>query len=222
MADDAPTKVKTYIKKRGTSKLKRMRQRKVPGAEPMKLGEVVDAVAEDAVTILEPDLKELPDKLVGMEDDEAVLAAKNSWTSNEVRYKPEYARQARFMCKLGATDLDLAEWFGVSIRVIVRWRVVYPNFGKSLTVGKDEFDDRVERTLAMRAVGYTYDAEKIFCNEGDVTRVPYREHALPDVTACIFWLKNRRPDKWRERSGSGNNGSGGVINITITQEEAEL
>jgi hypothetical protein len=49
-------------------------------------------------------------------------------------------------------------------------------------------------SLYNRANGYSYDAEKIFCDKnGKVTRVPYREHVPPDVTACIFWLKNRDP-----------------------------
>jgi hypothetical protein len=43
------------------------------------------------------------------------------------------------------------------------------------------------------------DAEKIFCDKnGNVTKVPYREHVPPDVTACIFWLKNRKPADWRD------------------------
>ena len=51
----------------------------------------------------------------------------------------------------------------------------------------------------MRAVGYSYDAEKIFCDKnGKVTRVPYRDHVPPDVTAQIFWLKNRDPAYWRD------------------------
>jgi hypothetical protein len=66
-------------------------------------------------------------------------------------------------------------------------------------VGKEEADARVERSLYMRAVGYSYDAEKIFCDKnGKVTRVPYREHLPPDVTAQIFWLKNRDPAHWRD------------------------
>ena len=44
------------------------------------------------------------------------------------------------------------------------------------------------RALYSRAIGYSYDAEKIFCDKnGKVTRVPCREHVPPDVTACIFW-----------------------------------
>jgi hypothetical protein len=53
---------------------------------------------------------------------------------------------------------------------------------------------RVERSLDQRAVGYERDAVKIFCSkDGKITKVPYREHVPPDVTACIFWLKNRDP-----------------------------
>jgi PAS domain S-box-containing protein len=52
--------------------------------------------------------------------------------------------------------------------------------------------------LYSRAVGYTFDAVKIFCTKnGQVTKVPYREHVPPDVTACIFWLKNRKPAELR-------------------------
>jgi len=54
--------------------------------------------------------------------------------------------------------------------------------------------------LYARATGYEYDAVKIFCNkDGKVTKVKYRERLAPDTTACIFWLKNRRKDLWRER-----------------------
>ena len=54
----------------------------------------------------------------------------------------------------------------------------------------------MEGTLYHRAVGYSYDSEKIFSN-GE--RIQYREHVPPDVTAQMFWLKNRRPDEWRDR-----------------------
>jgi hypothetical protein len=62
----------------------------------------------------------------------------------------------------------------------------------SLKVGKEEADARIERSLYRRAVGYSFKSEKIFCNkDGEVTRVPIVEHMPPDVTAQIFWLKNR-------------------------------
>jgi hypothetical protein len=57
----------------------------------------------------------------------------------------------------------------------------------------------VERSLYECANGYSDDAVKIFCDKnGNVTKVPYQEHVPPDVTACIFWLKNRKPADWRD------------------------
>jgi hypothetical protein len=50
-----------------------------------------------------------------------------------------------------------------------------------------------------RARGYSVNCERVFCNkDGEVTRVPIVEHVPPDVTACIFWLKNRDPARWRD------------------------
>jgi hypothetical protein len=54
-------------------------------------------------------------------------------------------------------------------------------------------------SLYHRAIGYSYDAVKIFMHDGKPVEVPYREHVPPDVAACIFWLKNRRPHLWRDK-----------------------
>lgn len=113
-------------------------------------------------------------------------------------YKPEFVEQARKLCQLGATDLELADFFGVTDRTIYRWQTEFPEFCQALKAGKDPADDRVERSLFHRANGYTYDAVKIMAVKGEVVKVPYREHVPPDTTACLFWLKNRRPDKWRD------------------------
>jgi hypothetical protein len=72
-------------------------------------------------------------------------------------------------------------------------------WASSLKAGKEEADSRVEQSLCQRAVGYSFESEKVFCNkDGEVTRVPIVEHVPPDVTACIFWLKNRDPAHWRD------------------------
>ena len=59
---------------------------------------------------------------------------------------------------------------------------------------------RVKRSLYARAVGYNYEAVKIFmpANREKPVIVPYIEHVPPDVTACIFWLENRDPQHWRD------------------------
>jgi hypothetical protein len=67
---------------------------------------------------------------------------------------------------------------------------------------KAEADKRVERSLYERANGYSYNAVKIFMPAGAKKPVyaPYVEHVPPDVTAGIFWLKNRDPAQWRDAS----------------------
>jgi hypothetical protein len=74
-------------------------------------------------------------------------------------------------------------------------------FAGALKRGKFPSDERVERSLYQRAIGYTYDAVKILKPAGttEPVIVPYSQHVPPDVTACIFWLKNRRSDEWRDR-----------------------
>ena len=57
----------------------------------------------------------------------------------------------------------------------------------------------VDASGAIGSTGYSFKSEKIFCNkDGEVTRVPIVEHVPPDVTAQIFWLKNRDPKRWRD------------------------
>jgi hypothetical protein len=93
----------------------------------------------------------------------------------------------------------LALIFGVGEATIDNWKAQHPEFLGSLKHGKEAADARVERSLYQRATGYSFNSEKIFCNkEGEVTRVPIVEHVPPDVTAQIFWLKNRKPSEWRD------------------------
>jgi hypothetical protein len=114
-------------------------------------------------------------------------------------YRPEYAEQARKLCELGATDADIADFFKVSDRSIYRWAAKFPEFSQALKAGKAASDDRVERSLYHRAVGYTFDSEKVFQHQGGIIRAKTKEHVPPDTTACIFWLKNRRRDEWRDK-----------------------
>jgi len=114
-------------------------------------------------------------------------------------YRPEYVAIARGMCRLGATDFDLAQEFGVTTDTIWRWRSKYPEFSDATLEGKEAFDKRAERSLALRAVGYSYHSEKVFQYEGQIIRTQIVEHVPPDVNACRLWLMNRRPSEWRDR-----------------------
>lgn len=116
-------------------------------------------------------------------------------------YEPEFAEQARKLCQLGATDVEIADFFEVSVRTIYRWKADHDGFCQALKVGKEIADDRVERSLYQKAVGYTHDAVKIFmpANAEAPVYAPYREHVPPSDTAAIFWLKNRRGAEWRDK-----------------------
>jgi hypothetical protein len=109
--------------------------------------------------------------------------------------------QAQKLCGiLGATDRELAGFFNVALRTIANWQAQHPEFREALEHGKVVADNRVEKSLYHRAVGYTFDDVKIFYGKDGVAKVGYRKHVPPDTIACIFWLKNRRPEQWREKS----------------------
>ena len=116
-------------------------------------------------------------------------------------YDPAYCEQARKLCLLGATDIELADFFEVNVATIYRWRNTHEEFCEAVTCGKGACDERVQRSLYNRAVGYTYDAVKIFMPGGaeEPVYAPYREHVPPDTGAALNWLKNRRGDEWRDR-----------------------
>lgn len=115
-------------------------------------------------------------------------------------YKKEYAEQAHKLCLLGAIDKEIGDFFGVSEQTINSWKTRYPAFREALTVGKSQADAEVATRLFQRALGYSHPEEKIFCSaQGEVTRVETNKHYAPDTTAAIFWLKNRQPERWRDK-----------------------
>lgn len=126
-------------------------------------------------------------------------------------YSPEYAAQAEKLCAIGATDAEVADFFGVSVRTVHRWKHANDEFCHALKVGKDVADDRVERSLYQRAIGYEQEEVKIFMPAGAENPVyaPYTAKIAPDTTAAIFWLKNRRKDEWRDVKASEITGADG-------------
>lgn len=106
------------------------------------------------------------------------------------------------MALAGRTDDQIAEFLEINRDTLYDWKKKYPEFSDALKSGKEEPDDQVERSLFERATGYVNkNAVKIFmpANAPEPVYAPYEEHVAPDVTAQIFWLKNRRPDRWRDK-----------------------
>ena len=119
-------------------------------------------------------------------------------------YRKEYADQAKLVCAEGGfTDAQLARLFKVSEKTINNWKREHEPFVGAIRAGKEEFDSQtVEKSLLRRALGYEY--EEVIQERNNktgrmlITRIVQKVlHA--DVIACIFWLKNRNPDRWRDK-----------------------
>lgn len=128
-------------------------------------------------------------------------------------YSDEFAKQAEKLSALGATDMEMADFFEVDVRTIYRWKHDHDEFCQALNAGKSKADERVINSLYQRAVGYEQEAVKIFMPAGADAPVyaPYREKVAPDTTAAIFWLKNRQPEQWRDKQELEHKGA-----ITLT------
>ena len=136
-------------------------------------------------------------------------------------YKPEYAEQAAKLCELGATDQELAEFFKVETRTIYRWKHSHVEFCQAVMCGKDAADERVVRALYNRAVGYTFESEKVFQHQGEIIRAPTLEHVAPDPSAAMNWLKNRQPDKWRDKQDVEHSGNVSVAFETVYEHKPD-
>lgn len=139
------------------------------------------------------------------------------------KYDPKNTPKLAYaMALAGRTDAQIADFLEVSEQTLNTWKKEHPEFLESLKAGKQEPDDMVERSLFERATGYdNKDAVKIFmpANAEEPVYAPYIEHVVPDVTAQIFWLKNRRPDRWRDRQEITGRDGGPIEIHELNQEE---
>lgn len=135
------------------------------------------------------------------------------------KYKPEFVEQASKLCALGATDIEIADFFGVTTVTLWRWKGEYPEFCNALKVAKEEADQRVERSLFARANGYEHNEVDIRVVDHAIVKTPIRKYYAPDTTACIFWLKNRQPTKWRDKAEVEHSGS---VVLTLSNADANL
>jgi len=129
--------------------------------------------------------------------------------------------QAQKLCKLGATDSDIADFFEVSEQTINTWKFRHPSFLESIKRSKQELDETVVRSLFHRARGYSHPEDKIFCNNGVTTTVKTTKHYPPDTGAMVFWLKNRQKDQWRDRIDNMDDPDDVLPPTTVTIQEVD-
>lgn len=123
--------------------------------------------------------------------------------SGKTEYRAQYAKQAEKLCKLGATDAELADFFDVTETTINNWKIAHPRFFESIKKGKLFADAEVADKLFKRATGYSHKDVDIKVIEGAIVETPLTKHYPPDTAAAIFWLKNRQRAKWRDKIETG-------------------
>ena len=114
--------------------------------------------------------------------------------------KPEGLLKLEGWARDGLTDEQIAHNMGISVATLYNWKNDYLEILEALKRGKEVVDRQVENALLKRALGYEYEeiSEKF---EGGVLteRKVTKKQVVPDTTAQIFWLKNRKPSDWRDK-----------------------
>jgi len=116
------------------------------------------------------------------------------------KYKEEFCELVHNYCLLGATNEDLAKFLCVGLSSIDKWIREKPKFSSAVKSGREEADAQVAKSLFKRATGFSCKETKTASHEGRITdTMDIDKHYPPDVNAQTFWLRNRRPDLWREK-----------------------
>lgn len=153
--------------------------------------------------------------------------ARNKYEELDIETRlPEIEQMARD----GYRDEDVAKKLGVTRQTIAAWKGKYEDFAEALRKGKDVVDAEIENKLLDNARGYTYWEEtQELVDERDAvtgrmvkvmkTIKRVKKHVKGDTTAQIFWLKNRKPDQWRDKQHIAHEGQIGVTNLDYMSDE---
>jgi DNA-binding XRE family transcriptional regulator len=150
------------------------------------------------------------------------VAKYDDWITNEGIIKIEgWARD-------GLTEEQIAKNMGISVKTLYNWKEKFLPVLHAIKRGKEVVDRQVENALLKRALGYEYDevTQEVVLdletgtNELRISKVVTKQ-VHPDVTAQIFWLKNRKPDVWRDKKETELSGNMTVSNPfdDLTTEE---
>lgn len=120
--------------------------------------------------------------------------------------EPDNLTLLRGFARNGYTDEEIADKIGIRTSTLYEWKKKYTEISEALKRGKDVIDDEIEETLIKSAMGYSYEEvtreSQLNPNTGryelGISKV-VTKHQPPNVTALIFWLKNRRRETWRDK-----------------------
>lgn len=108
----------------------------------------------------------------------------------------------------GLTDEQIAHNMCIAVSTLYEWKKRYSEISESLKSNKQIADMEVENALYKRALGYSYTETT---KEGGIVTKEVTKEVVPDVGAICFWLKNRQPEKWRDKQEIEMSGNAGVV-----------
>lgn len=130
------------------------------------------------------------------------------------KYDPDHTpKLAGWMARAGLIDAEIAGELGIDTRTLYRWKRQHPELCHALKESKAVVDHMVEDALLKRAMGFEYTERKEVTDaDGKPISITEATRTIPpDVTACIFWLKNRKPKEWRDKQQMDMKFTGGVL-----------
>ena len=128
--------------------------------------------------------------------------------------------QVKNWAEEGNINKEIAHKMGINIATLYEWQIRFPDFADAIKKGKEVIDEQVENSLLKRAMGYQYEEITLGKNQhGELIVVKkVMKSQAPDVTAQIFWLKNRNPKEWRDKVEFHSEHSG---TITVQMGDVE-
>lgn len=108
--------------------------------------------------------------------------------------------QLKKLVEAGWTDEQVSDFFGVATSTLKVWRSKHKEFSATIEASKEIADLKVEKSIYELACGYSHPIEQVLKIPGKIVRVSDIKHYPPNVTACMFWLRNRKPKEWRDKA----------------------
>ena len=140
--------------------------------------------------------------------------SKKNKPGRKSKYNEEILERVKAYARDGFTELEMCKKLNVGQTTFTYWKRLYPALMTALKENKEIVDNQVVGALLRNALGFEY-TEEVVTKDGDVVEV--KKYAAPNTTAQIFWLKNRQPDKWREKRETELTGkNGGPIEVKNT------
>lgn len=111
----------------------------------------------------------------------------------------------------GLNNEQIAHNMGINVCTLYDWQIKYAKLSEALKKGKEVVDREVENAMIKSALGYYYD-EEVFVelSNGKTEKRTIKKYAQPNATAQFFWLKNRKPQDWRDKREVEVSGSLGI------------